>query len=463
MDGKTREFMKTINDAAQAHYGWVRAGTWRVSLVVGIGMALYLISTSSQKSDPWAYCSAGGKSLLGACASFGVLSLLAHMFLGKQLKACASFSELRLFDHLGAKVGALLFFIQDTKFDGVLGWFSQNYPESTKFLVGRVIRQQLNRAYADDTIRVPISNYAEFSTVLSGLTGHASRIDFTCIFAPSEWFKRLDGRSVEHRCLERDEFPPAEGAPDFDPSALVTLGISNEEAGKYPGHYIQFLKRRSPGDVRHRVFLLDDLQWGKLVTGTNRPFFDKFMKPCKRAGVETRFVKVSQLRGNAASLIDELRKPIEDAVEGNVTHSEYTVFDGNAVMVYKESCDGDEPRSCEAGGSRPRLRIANLEFEMGDRARRYAAFIDALFAGHLQQSHGVHTPEQIESMLEDVPREGQPEAIHHAQSPDENTAGGPRTDGGAAPVEQEEARMPGGRGSGKPCGRWRNWLSKRRQ
>ena len=410
---QVRRFFEDTEEVFQKCIKWNMMYSLLISAFVGLAIA-FLFKPCMEK---WlASCPQGAEN---PKAQWGVAALACALswfvihygcnwwYCRTRIEAGRHFSELCLYERLGRKIGPLTFFLGNTNFDLVLDHFGRDGPAGSKLLLRQVVQEQLNRAYAGNAVQIPVPNYAEFSSVLANLLDYAEDVCFTCIWAPKEWFMQLNSDAIVHRDLPKD-FCPRDWKNGHDPrNQMQGLGIAESRAGKYPAHYLEFLVRRRSSSVRRRVFLLNEQQWESLISAQNLPFLDVFMGPCEKASVTTQFVDLKKLREQHAYLKHPHRERVESALERNIARRDYTVFADkafpplNAVMVYRDGCEGEGARPCEAGGAAvmPRRKMAALEFQTGDQANLYSDFLDTLFSAGLCAEHGVFSVSEVRNLI----------------------------------------------------------------
>ena len=293
--------------------------------------------------------------------------------------------ELQFPARIETTLSTLLFWVKHGKFEKTLSWFGFIPLISVKILLAKIIHLQLQQSFDEEIIRIHIGNYADHSKVLKNLLDGISNTCFTCIKSPRNWFKELDARNVQHKLLP----PIFLDKVEYDPQQITEISKVNRD--KYPSHYIHFLEKASQDVTRRRVFLLDKTQWEDLTKPENEEFYKKFMQPCKIAQVETRFVNLDILKEKFTNIQDPEREKIAKAMESNIAHQDYDIFEKSAVIVFKDTEDITGAESARYGNG------PYLEFFIGAKVNIYRDLLDILFSELLDKDYGVYTSDEIET------------------------------------------------------------------
>lgn len=391
---KLIDFVRKIDEETRLHYEWMKSGSKTAALCVGIltsiiiGIIIIPFDSSQNLSqtvrDIILAVMVG--VLCGIITSI-IMCVVTSWVYNKRAQVAINLDEFISLRRVSETLGSLLFFISPSNFEKTLLWLTKEYhTRSVKFLIAKVIHQQLDRSFGDEKIQLHVGSYAEHSRVVADLLTVAQDVCFTCIKSPRNWFIDLDKHNIEHEELPIILKETIENKINY--SNLTKGGYSQENAQLYPVHFIRFLDRPSHSALRRRVFLLRSGEWNDLKTKDNLDFNQKFMLPCIAAGVETVFVNVDQLCANIRSTTDDLSRPILEAIDNNITEQDYDIFEKAALMVYTTA-------KSESGEADLDDRTHILEFNIGPKVKKYSDFLDIIFSGRLKKRHGVYTCDEV--------------------------------------------------------------------
>ena len=379
-------FQETLNK-------WLRASSIIVSIFIGLSVGIITNSISHILPNTLLFLTSLKISIAFALFSAGITYwifwCLSKSIINKRIDVAIELRRLGLFERFGDAIGGFLFFVQSSNFEKTLDWFREASTWRIKCLIAKVIHQQLNRSFQKEAVIINIPTYAEYSNILKDLLKDVEDVYFTCIKSPKNWFEALDDISYEHETLPKKYRPNKDYRYNSN-----NLSISDERKDKYPVHYIRFLEKPSDQAKRRRVFLLNNKEWNSLIETNNYDYYKKFVGPCIKANIATLFVNIKEFSKKIVHSEDNIRIPMTNAIEHNITKSDYTVFENYAVMVYKES----RYRKNGKFNSSP-----NLHFKIEPHGSSYAEFLNILFdsENNIDCNYGVLNPQQVEQIIND--------------------------------------------------------------
>jgi len=307
-----------------------------------------------------------------------LLFLIENILILFKAKICSKSLDWSWQERIEHTLGSFLFFTNYGNFEKKLKWFNSFQSSGMKFVLGNVILEQLNRAFkGENVIQITNIKYADHSSILSKLLNSGVKnICFTCIKSPKNWFLELDKEIIKH-----EELIESNIIPELDENKLKTPDVNGNRLtdnnwNKYPLHYIQFLNHDSRDSKRRRIFILSDDEWSSLVDKDNIDYFNKFIYPCFKKQIDTRFVKLSDLNKYIEKNETEIVEPLYEAIKQNVTFQDYDVFENSAVLIYDE-------------------HNKRLEFKIGSSVSVYSGFMEKIFSGDLKHPDGVYNVSEI--------------------------------------------------------------------